>query len=60
MNERATSNAQRIQKWTLLPRDFSIPGGELGPTMKVRRPIVAKMYKETIESFYNLPEQGGK
>jgi len=29
-NEAATSRAQRVQKWTLLKSDFSIPGGELG------------------------------
>lgn len=29
-NKVAPSNAQRIQKWTVLPRDFSVPGGELG------------------------------
>lgn len=29
-NKLAPSNAQRIQKWTILPRDFSLPGGELG------------------------------
>ncbi len=30
VNEKANSNAQRIQKWTVLDNDFSIPGGELG------------------------------
>ena len=34
-NSVATSQAQRIQKWMILPRDFSLEGGELGPTMKV-------------------------
>lgn len=30
VNAKAISNAQKIQKWTLLSRDFSISGGELG------------------------------
>ena len=30
VNKRATSNAQKIQKWSIIPRDFSIPGEELG------------------------------
>lgn len=30
VNKVATSNAQRIQKWSILDRDFSITGGELG------------------------------
>ncbi|XP_056459415.1 long-chain-fatty-acid--CoA ligase ACSBG2 [Gadus chalcogrammus] len=52
VNERAASNAQRVQKWVVLDRDFSIIGGELGPTMKLRRPVVMKMYMEQIDSFY--------
>ncbi|KAK3098973.1 hypothetical protein FSP39_024869 [Pinctada imbricata] len=51
-NEKAVSRAAKIQKWSLLPRDFSIPGGELGPTLKLRRPIVNKMYIKTIDAFY--------
>ncbi|XP_067665724.1 long-chain-fatty-acid--CoA ligase ACSBG2-like isoform X2 [Haliotis asinina] len=51
-NSRAVSRAAKIQKWSILPKDFSIPGGELGPTLKLRRPIVAKMYQKTIDAFY--------
>jgi len=51
-NERSVSRAQKIAKWSLLPRDFSIPGGELGPTLKLKRPVVHKMYENTIESLY--------
>ena len=29
-NQRAVSRAQNIQKWRILPRDFSIINGELG------------------------------
>ncbi|XP_053318195.1 long-chain-fatty-acid--CoA ligase ACSBG2 isoform X2 [Spea bombifrons] len=52
VNEMSTSNAQKIQKWLVLQRDFSIAGGELGPTMKLKRPVVLKMYNNEIESFY--------
>uniref|UniRef100_UPI00398F2CDB long-chain-fatty-acid--CoA ligase ACSBG2 isoform X1 n=2 Tax=Pristiophorus japonicus TaxID=55135 RepID=UPI00398F2CDB len=52
VNEKAPSNAQRIQKWFLLEKDFSIPGGELGPTMKLKRPVVLKMYSDQIDDFY--------
>lgn len=52
VNARATSNAQKIQKWVILERDFSINGGELGPTMKLRRPIVVKMFQEKINELY--------
>ncbi|KAF5911616.1 hypothetical protein HPG69_008215 [Diceros bicornis minor] len=30
VNQEAVSNAQRIQKWVILEKDFSISGGELG------------------------------
>ncbi|KAM3868234.1 long-chain-fatty-acid--CoA ligase ACSBG2-like [Diretmus argenteus] len=57
VNARATSNAQKIQKWVILDQDFSITGGELGPTMKLRRPVVVKMYQEKINEMYGVAPQ---
>jgi len=52
-NKEAVSNAQKIQKWMIIPRDFSIPGGEIGPTMKVKRQHVVKMYQKQINKIYS-------
>jgi len=51
-NEKSTSNASKVQKFLVLPRDFSLANGELGPTLKLRRPIVTKMYLSQIEALY--------
>ena len=51
-NKEAASNAQKIQKWMIIPRDFSIPGGEIGPTLKVKRQQVVKMYQKQINKIY--------
>lgn len=53
-NKLATSNAARIQKWMVIPRDFSLPGGELGPTMKVKRNVITKKYEGCITKIYNV------
>ncbi|XP_012733922.2 long-chain-fatty-acid--CoA ligase ACSBG2 isoform X2 [Fundulus heteroclitus] len=52
VNATSTSNAQKVQKWVILDRDFTVGGGELGPTLKLRRPIVVKMYQERIDEMY--------
>ncbi|XP_077174470.1 long-chain-fatty-acid--CoA ligase ACSBG1 isoform X2 [Paroedura picta] len=53
VNERAVANVQRIQKWAVLEKDFSIAGGEFGPTMKLRRQAVLEKYRDEIEAFYH-------
>uniref|UniRef100_A0A8C6VTW0 Long-chain-fatty-acid--CoA ligase ACSBG1 n=1 Tax=Naja naja TaxID=35670 RepID=A0A8C6VTW0_NAJNA len=52
VNGRSASNPQRIQKWAILGKDFSISGGEFGPSMKLKRQTVAKKYQNEIEAFY--------
>lgn len=51
-NKKAISRAQRIAKWALLDTDFTEPGGELTPTMKLKRSVVAEKYKSEIEVIY--------
>ncbi len=46
------ARVQTIKKIKVLPADLSIEGGELTPTMKVKRKIVNKKYAEDIEAFY--------
>jgi long-chain-fatty-acid--CoA ligase ACSBG len=51
-NSKTTSAAQKIQKWILLPIDFSEKAGELTPTLKLKRNFVNKKYADVIESLY--------
>ena len=43
---------EKIKKISLIPQDFSIDGGELTPTMKVKRKQVNEKYAEQIEAIY--------
>jgi len=45
------------KKFLLLPRDFSVEGGELTPTLKVRRRIVEERHKAAIEALYAEPHE---
>lgn len=51
-NKLAVSNAAKIQRWTVLPNDVSMPGGELGPTLKLKRFYFNKKYNDSIERLY--------
>ena len=51
-NAKAVSNAQRVQKWILLERDFSMAMNELTPTLKMKRATIIKMYKDKIDKMY--------
>jgi len=50
------SNAAKIQKFSILPKDFSVEGGELTATQKLKRSVVADQYQRTIDSIYESKE----
>jgi long-chain acyl-CoA synthetase len=52
-NKKAISNVAKIKKFWILSKDFSLPGGELGSTFKLRRPIVMAKYADIIDKMYN-------
>ncbi|MGW0733849.1 AMP-dependent synthetase/ligase [Streptomyces sp. NPDC002851] len=43
---------QTIKKFRLLPRDLDVEHGELTPSLKLKRPVVEREYKELIEEMY--------
>ena len=46
------SRAESIRTFAVLPRDLTIDSGELTPTLKVRRMVVAKTYESVVEEMY--------
>jgi long-chain acyl-CoA synthetase len=46
------ANFEKIKRFTLLPREFSIEGGELTNTLKLRRSIINMLYATEIEAMY--------
>ncbi|MGM0577495.1 MAG: AMP-dependent synthetase/ligase [Myxococcota bacterium] len=49
---RHLARVQTIKRWAIVPREFTIEGGELTPTMKIKRRIIRDKYAEAIESLY--------
>jgi len=49
---KAVSNAEAIKKFTFLPRDWTEEGGQLTPSMKIKRNVVMKEYASEIDALY--------
>ncbi|QGG94570.1 AMP-dependent synthetase/ligase [Actinomarinicola tropica] len=48
----AVSRAEAIKRFAVLPHDLTVESGELTPTLKVRREVVAAAYGSVIEDLY--------
>jgi long-chain acyl-CoA synthetase len=45
---------ERVKRVALLPSEFTIDGGELTPTLKVKRRVVDEKYEAVIDDLYGV------
>ena len=55
---RRVGSWEAIKYFTLLPRTFSEEAGEMTPTLKIKRKVVAQKYADEIESMYAGKKKG--
>jgi long-chain acyl-CoA synthetase len=46
---------EQIKQFALIPAELSVAGGELTPTMKLKRRVVEERYRDLIEQLYAEP-----
>ncbi|MCZ6766836.1 MAG: AMP-binding protein, partial [bacterium] len=44
---------ERIKKFILVEKDFTVEGGELTPTLKVKRKVVENKFRKAIDALYS-------
>jgi long-chain acyl-CoA synthetase len=46
------NHVEQVKKFELLPSEWSVDGGELTPTLKLKRRVIMEKYKDAIERIY--------
>ena len=46
------ASVEQVKRFHILPHDLCQEGGELTPTLKLKRPVIASKYEEEIENLY--------
>jgi long-chain acyl-CoA synthetase len=46
------SRAESIRKFRILPDDFTVTGGQLTPSLKLKRSVVFKEYADEVAAIY--------
>jgi len=50
--QKKLANFERVRKFAILDKPFTIESGELTPSLKIKRKVVEERYKELIEGMY--------
>lgn len=43
---------EQVKRWQLVPEEWTQPGGQLSPTLKIKRNVIEEQYKERIEKLF--------
>jgi long-chain acyl-CoA synthetase len=46
------ARVEQVKRFQILPADLSQEGGELTPTLKLKRPVISTKYEDEIENLY--------
>ena len=49
---KAVSQAESIRKFTILPDDWTEEGGQLTPSLKLKRSVVMREFRAEVEALY--------
>ncbi len=50
--QRDMAGFEKIKRFTLLPKAFTMEAGELTNTLKIKRPVINRRYAREIEAMY--------
>ncbi|NUN10709.1 MAG: long-chain fatty acid--CoA ligase [Ignavibacteriaceae bacterium] len=56
--QRNIANYERVRKFALLDKPFSIESGEMTPSLKLKRKVIEERYRELIEGMYQGLSEG--
>lgn len=58
--QKKLANFERVRKFVMLDRPFTIESGEITPSMKVKRKFIEERYQDLIEQMYKSLERASK
>ncbi|WP_298741003.1 long-chain fatty acid--CoA ligase [uncultured Chitinophaga sp.] len=47
------SHVEQLKKFELMPQEWTVDGGELTPTLKLKRKVILEKYRDVIEGMYD-------